>query len=41
VGTAKAVIDKLNRELVTGLKSKHMQVRLAADKILRAVRQHT
>ncbi|MGZ5095692.1 MAG: Bug family tripartite tricarboxylate transporter substrate binding protein [Burkholderiales bacterium] len=30
-GTAKAVIDKLNRELVKGLKTKHMQERLAAD----------
>jgi tripartite-type tricarboxylate transporter receptor subunit TctC len=30
-GTAKAVIDKLNRKLVNGLKTKHMQERLAAD----------
>jgi tripartite-type tricarboxylate transporter receptor subunit TctC len=30
-GTPKAVIDRLNRELVNGLKTKHMQERLAAD----------
>jgi tripartite-type tricarboxylate transporter receptor subunit TctC len=30
-GTAKAVIDRLNRELVNGLKTKHVQERLAAD----------